>query len=253
MSVLIPCFNERKTIGIVLDRVARVDLSPLKMAIEIIYVDDGSTDGSPDEVAAYRRAHPEAPIKALTLPANRGKGYAIRMGLAEAEGDFVIIQDADLEYFPEDWPKLLRPLVDGEAVAVYGSRKLGPSGPYPGRALFDVALAIENAVIKFCYDFAVSDTATCYKAIQTDLLRSLNLHSNGFEFCPEVTCKLLSRGVAIREEPIRYLPRGRRDGKKIKARHLFEALFEIARCRIRFGRIPIVAGRVADAATEGLG
>ncbi|MCZ7584481.1 MAG: glycosyltransferase family 2 protein [Deltaproteobacteria bacterium] len=171
-------------------------------------------DGSLDEVRAYMKKHPHFPITVLRNETTRGKGYCVRKALAHANGDFAIVQDADLEYFPEDWAGLLEPLVRGETDVVYGSRKMRPSGPYPGRAMFDLALAIENTALWFCYGVPLTDVATCYKAFRTDLLRSLELMSDGFAFCPEVTCRLLSRGVPIVERPIRYLPRTRRDGKK---------------------------------------
>jgi len=236
LSVLIPCFNERKTVAVIVDRVARVDLSPLRLEIEIVFVDDGSTDGSLDEVKGYIAAHPGLNIKTIANPANRGKGYSIRRALEAASGDFVIIQDADLEYFPEDWPDLLAPLVSGETDVIYGSRMMRPSGPYPGRAIFDLALTLENLALRLCYGSPITDTATCYKAFRMDLLRSLVLRRDGFAFCPEVTCRLLSSGIPIVERPIRYLPRHRLDGKKIKARHLFEAIWEIVLNRMVHGR-----------------
>ncbi|MBZ0273240.1 glycosyltransferase family 2 protein [bacterium] len=235
LSVLVPCYNERKTVAVILDRVARVDLSAIGLTQEIVFVDDGSTDGSADEARAFAAAHPEVAIAIVSLAKNHGKGFAIREGLRRAKGDFVIVQDADLEYFPEDWRELLAPLAAGEADVVYGSRKMGPSGPYPERAIFDLALAIENVAVFALYGFPITDVCTCYKAFRTDILRSLDLRCVRFEFCPEVTCRLLARGVTIVERPIRYLPRGRRDGKKIKARDFFEAIFEIVRCRLRFG------------------
>ncbi len=229
LSVIIPVYNERDTIEATLDRVRQSEVEQ-----EIVVVDDCSTDGTrellqsisacapPYEGGAGQQAggglhadapSPSPPIRLVLHERNMGKGMAIRSGLEHATGDIVIIQDADLEYFPSDYAAMIAPIVSGEADVVYGSRFLEqrPEMRLPNYVANRV-LAIAASVL---FGARITDEATCYKAFRADLLRSIPLTCRRFEFCPEVTAKVLRRGIRIEEVPIRYEARTVEQGKKI--------------------------------------
>jgi glycosyltransferase involved in cell wall biosynthesis len=222
LSVLVPVYNERDTLGALLRRVLEVPVEK-----EVIVVDDGSRDGTRKVLEALAR---EMPIRALFHPRNRGKGAAIRTALAAARGEFTIIQDADLEYDPADYPRLLEPVVKGETNVVYGSRYLGHTNPLPFTH-FKVAVLLLNAMANLLYGTRLTDEATCYKLFRTSLLRSLPLRCERFEFCPEVTARVAKRGERIVEIPIGYRYRTRAQGKKIGWRDGFEAIWTLLRYR----------------------
>lgn len=207
LTVLMPVYNERATLKEVL---ARVLASPVPK--EVLIVDDASTDGTRellrDEVEGR---HPE--VRVVYLPRNGGKGAAIRAALGEARGDFVIIQDGDLEYDPADYEALLRPALEGAPV-VYGTRfRHGfPPMRLPNRVV-NVLLAW---AVRLLYGAPLTDEATCYKLFRREVLLGLPLRCRGFEFCPEVTAKALRRGHRIVEVPIRYRFRTHAEGKKIR-------------------------------------
>jgi len=231
LSVLIPLYNEAATVAQALERVRQADLSSLGLRQQAIIVDDGSTDGSVALVRGYLAEHPDFSARLITLPVNRGKGYAIQRALAEADGEFAVVQDADLEYEPQDWRVLLAPLVRGEADVVFGSR-LMPLGPdQRRRRIYRVGLTIAQALIFVLYGHRYSDMATCYKAFRTDLLRALRLERERFDFDPEVAVKLLTRGVRVAEEPISYRPRFKEHGKKVRWGDFFVAMYVIVRYR----------------------
>jgi glycosyltransferase involved in cell wall biosynthesis len=218
LSVVIPVFNERETIE---EALRRVKAAPLEK--EIIVVDDASTDGSLELLARDPEIH------LLRHPENRGKGSAIRTALAAVNGDVVIIQDADLEYDPEDYPHLVEPIRRGEARVVYGSRFLqGPPRMRWTNLLCNRLLALAANLL---YGAGITDEATCYKVFDAALLRELPLVCRRFEFCPEVTAKLRRRGIAIREVPIRYTARSFDAGKKIRAWDAVEAFWTLLRYR----------------------
>ncbi|MBI5711342.1 MAG: glycosyltransferase family 2 protein [Candidatus Eisenbacteria bacterium] len=222
LSVLIPVYNERATLERLLQRVLAVAVDK-----EVIVVDDGSRDGTG---AVLRELATRLPILAFFHPANRGKGAAIRTALAEARGDIVIIQDADLEYDPEEYPRLIEPIVRGETNVVYGSRYLAHNNPLPFTH-FKLAVLALNALANLLYGLHITDEATCYKVFRTSLLRSLPLRCERFEFCPEVTALVAKRGERILEIPIRYHYRTRAEGKKIGWRDGFQAFLTLLRCR----------------------
>ncbi len=205
VSILVPALNEQNTIREVIVRLLAV---PLKS--EIVVINDGSTDGTGAILAEYADR-----IKIVTNPQKSGKGMAIRNGLAVATGRFVVIQDADLEYFPEQLPLLLTPLMEGSSRVVYGTRF--SKGLPPGMALPNKIVNRMLAwAVRFLFGQCITDEATCYKAVSTDLLRSLDLQCTGFEFCPEVTAKISRLGEKILEVPIDYVPRNKLAGKKIR-------------------------------------
>ncbi|MEK7747364.1 MAG: glycosyltransferase family 2 protein [Elusimicrobiota bacterium] len=207
LSILIPAYNEASTLETLVERVRKVDL-PLER--EIILVDDGSTDGTAD----IARSLADSQTRVLFHERNRGKGAALRTALAQASGDFVLVQDADLEYDPKDYARLLEPLLDGRADAVYGSRFLG--GPhrvllfwhYLGNAFFTL-------LTNLLYNVNLTDMGVCYKAFRTEALRAIPLESDRFGFEPEVTAKACKRRLRLYEVPISYSGRTYAEGKKI--------------------------------------
>jgi len=208
LSVIIPVYNEAATLEEVINQVRATRLSH-----EIIVVDDGSSDASLTILTRLRNGH-YPPLTILRHAQNKGKGAAIRTGLAAVTGDLVLVQDADLEYSPKDYPALLAPFTDSAVEAVYGSRNLqrNPRSSFTfywgGRLL--------SWITNGLYGSRITDEATGYKVIKTQLLHEIGLETDGFEFCPEVTAKLLRRGVRIKEVPISYNPRSWQEGKKIK-------------------------------------
>ena len=224
VSVLIPVFNEAATVG---HAVSRVRTVPMDM--EIICVDDCSTDGTGAEL---ERLLASGEIDHLvTHKVNRGKGAAIRSALAKATGDVVVVQDADLEYDPMDILKLLGPVQDGRADAVFGSRFRGEVS----RVLYywhSVGNGLLTMLSNMVTNLNLSDMETCYKLVRTDLMRSLPLTSARFGFEPEITAKVLRQGVRIYEVPISYTGREFDEGKKITWRDGFKAIWVLLRVRV---------------------
>jgi len=218
VSIVIPVYNEFRTFSQVLERVRRAPL-PAGCDKEIIVIDDGSTDGTAraiGEVTHRRISH-------------SGKGSAIRAGIGLATGDIVLIQDGDLEYDPNDYTRLLEPIVSGQADIVYGSRFLGqPAAMAPANR---IANRILTAAANLLYRAHLTDEATAYKAFRTTVLRKIHLECRRFEFCPEVTAKARRLGFSIREVPVSYNARGIAEGKKIRARDGWEALWTLLKYR----------------------
>ena len=225
LSVLIPVYNEEATVA---ELIQRVLAAPVEK--EIIAVDDGSTDGTPRALAAIAAAHPE--VRVLRHEGNRGKGAAIRTALQAATGDYVLIQDADLEYDPNDYGALLRPVVEQGAPVVYGSRILGANRASYWR--YYVGGRIVSMVTNLLFGTALTDVPTCYKLFRADVLRSLVLKEDGFGFCYEATAQLAARGIPVQEVPVRYEPRRFGEGKKIRWRDGARALWILL--SHRFGR-----------------
>jgi len=218
LSIVIPCFNERATLETLIGRVLA---SPVHLDKEIVIVDDGSTDGSADIVRQTRAKHagdPNCSIVTAFHATNRGKGAALRTGLAMTTGDVILVQDADLEYDPRDYPALVRPIVDGIASVVYGSRWLNRhfDAPNPDRRWFVVGNWILTRLANLLYGAHISDEAVCYKVFDARVLKQIPLRCERFEFCPEVTAKVRKLGHKIWEVPVRYDPRSIAAGKKIR-------------------------------------
>lgn len=224
LSIIIPTYNERDTIREILRRVQEAPTAGLTK--EIIVVDDGSTDGTRD---ILRALDPGEGVQVFYHAENRGKGAAIRTGLSHATGDIVLIQDADLEYDPRDYPALLQPILEGRAGVVYGSRFLGPrKAMFFWHMLGNKFLTLVTNVL---YDSILSDMETGYKAFRADIIRGLPLRSRRFEFEPEITAKVLKRGHRIYEVPISYTGREYHEGKKITWRDGFSALWTLLKYR----------------------
>lgn len=219
LSVIIPAYNEIDTIEEVLRRVREVDIDK-----EIIVTDDCSTDGTRE----FLRTQPD--IILVESDCNRGKGASIRTAIERASGEIVLIQDADLEYDPKDYPALIQPIVDGDADMVYGSRFMR------GRPRMRLANYIANRVFaglaSALYRTRVTDEATCYKVFRTDVLKSIELRCNRFEFCPEVTARLLKRGYRYAEVPVWYEARTYAQGKKITWKDGIECIWALIKYRL---------------------
>ena len=222
LSVIVPVFDERNTVVEIVRRMRAVDLP---VDLEIVIVDDGSTDGTRDVL----RQLGDSTVRVITHEANRGKGAAIRSGLAHVHGDLVLVQDADLEYDPEDWPKLLAPILRGKARVVYGSRFTGERRNM--LFLHWVGNRFLSLLTNVLYNTTLSDMETCYKLFDRALIDSLTLRAQRFEFEPEVTAKILRQGIRIYEVPISYTGREFDEGKKITWRDGFVALWTLVKYR----------------------
>jgi glycosyltransferase involved in cell wall biosynthesis len=219
VSVIVPVFNEAAHLDELLQA---IQASPVKK--EIIIVDDGSTDGTRERLQALP---PTDGITVVFHEKNYGKGAAIRTALAYARGEYVLIQDSDLEYDPQDYPRLLGPLEDGRANVVYGVR---PDRPQRGLRFFLGAKLLTH-LTNLLYGAGIHDEATCYKVVRRSLLTEMHLQCRRFEFCPEVTAKLSRMGEKIAEVPISYHPRSTVEGKKIRHSDGWLAIWTLIRYR----------------------
>jgi dolichol-phosphate mannosyltransferase len=234
LSIIIPVFNEEKTLAQVLKRVDAVKMKNIKK--ELIVVNDGSTDSTPDVLSNSTSKIADCTI--ITHKINKGKGEAVRSGMSVAKGDYIVIQDADLEYDPNDLEKLLAPIISGESKVVYGTRlKRLPNFHHDERTgrffihyIGNKTLSLLTSVL---YGQWITDMETGYKVFPRDLLADISLTSRGFEFEPEITAKILKKGYHIFEVPIKTNPRGYNDGKKLNTlRDGMRALWTLAKYRV---------------------
>jgi len=236
VSILIPVYNEQATLREILHRVRTVDLTfdkplyaemPATIEKEIVVVDDGSTDGSQ---AILREEEAKGDLVVVLHPHNKGKGSAVRTAINAATGDILLIQDADLEYDPRDFPMLIQPIIEGRADVVYGSRFLG--GPRKAMLFWHmIANKLITLMTNVLYDAILSDVETCYKVFRADVIKTIPLRSKRFEIEPEITAKVLKRGYRIYEVPISYTGREYQEGKKIGMKDAFEAVGALLRYR----------------------
>jgi glycosyltransferase involved in cell wall biosynthesis len=222
LTVIMPVYNERATVAEIIRRMRAVELP---VVLQVIVVDDGSSDGSDKVLHALE----DSTVRVLTHTQNRGKGAAIRTALGAATGDLVLIQDADLEYDPDDWPRLIDPIVKGKARVVYGSRFTGErKNMLPLHWFANRSLSLLTNVL---YSSTLSDMETCYKLFDAQVLEGMTIVSDRFDFEPEVTAKVLRRGHRIYEVPISYAGREVHEGKKITWRDGISALSALIRFR----------------------
>jgi len=229
-----PVYNERATLQYVVERVLAV---PLDLEIELLCVDDGSTDGSREILAGLAAEYPQ--LRVFLQPRNQGKGAALRRGIQEATGDFVVIQDADLEYDPADFPLLLEPLIEGKADVVFGSRFLG-SGPH--RVLYfwhSVANSLLTLLSNSLTNINLSDMETCYKAFRREVIQSIPIEENRFGFEPEITVKVAKRRLRIYEVGISYFGRTYEEGKKIGWKDAVRALWCLLKYSVKERSVPV--------------
>jgi glycosyltransferase involved in cell wall biosynthesis len=224
VSVIVPVFNERNTVTEIVRRMRAVKL-PLDLELEVVVVDDGSSDGTDKVLAALQ----DSTVRVVTHSVNQGKGAAIRTGLEAIRGDLVLIQDADLEYDPDDWPRLLDPVLRGKAQVVYGSRFTGErKNMFPSHWLGNRLLTLATNIL---YRSTLSDMETCYKLFDRRVLAGITIESQHFDFEPEITAKILRRGYRIYEVPISYAGREISEGKKISWHDGFGAIMALVRYR----------------------
>lgn len=223
LSVIIPVYNEKDTIKEVIKKVKEINISK-----EIILVDDFSKDGTREFLKKLK----DKEVKVIFHEKNHGKGYAIRTAISKVSGEVVIIQDADLEYDPKDYLKLIKPILEGHAKVVYGTRF--PKG-HNKTSIFKNKHYLANKILtltaNLLYNAKITDEATCYKVFDAELLKNITLKCNRFEFCPEVTAKVRKKGHKIMELSISYYPRTEKQGKKIKTRDGFEAMWALVKYR----------------------
>lgn len=223
LSIVIPVYNEKDTLEKIVDLVRSVS----GIDKEIIIVDDGSTDGSIDIIKRIEERYPD--IKTVIKGENRGKGHTLKVGFKESTGDYVIIQDADLEYNPQDYRKLLQALEEDKVDVVYGSRFSGNYEKMTTLHYFGNKLL--TLLTNLFYGVALTDMETCYKLIPGDFARNVNIKSDSFDFEPEITAKILKSGLKIKEVPISYSGRAFSEGKKITWRDGFKAIYTLIKFR----------------------
>lgn len=243
LSAVIPIYNEHKTLRQVVTRVLSVPLE-----IELLCVDDASTDGSREVLRELQVRHSQ--IKVFLQPKNMGKGAALRRGIQEATGDYVVVQDADLEYDPADYPALLEPLIQGKADVVYGSRFLG-GGPH--RVLYFrhfVGNRFLTLLSNIVTDINLTDMETCYKVFRREVIQGIQIEEDRFGFEPEITVKVAKRGLRIYEVGISYWGRTYEEGKKIGWKDAFRAVWCLLKYSLKHESVAVYGMTSVDKAAS---
>src|SRR4051794_8485050 len=223
LSILMPVYNEQATLHEALKRLLNVQFP---CELEVVLVDDGSNDHTPEIITGFQ----DARLRVVRHPVNRGKGAAVRTAIEEASGDYAVMYDADLEYSADDLPRLVEPIMSGEATVVFGTRSFGSHTAYSFWYVMGNKVVTHAANVLF--NSWISDLETCYKMLPVRLLRDLDIRQSGFGMEPEITAKLLSRGIRPYEVPISYRARSREEGKKLTWRDGIEALWVLLRLRV---------------------
>lgn len=224
ISIIVPVFNEKNNINKILSLIKKADIFDFDR--EIIIVDDFSSDGTREIILKIK----DRKIKKFFQDKNYGKGSAIRRGIKESSGDIILIQDADLEYDPDDYKFLLEPLLKGYSDVVYGSRFLKKRNKNQS-IFFYLGNRFLSFITSLIYFYKITDMETCYKVFKREIITQIPLKSEGFEIEPEITSKLLKRKIKILEVPINYNPRTKKEGKKIKLKDGFISLFSLIKYR----------------------
>ncbi len=230
ISIIVPVYNEEKTIVKILDKLSKVNL---KIKKEIIIVDDGSKDNSKEVIEKYikNKKKNKAEEYKIISKENGGKGSAIKAGISSATGNIITIQDADLEYNPEDYKKLIKPIIQGKEKVVYGSRFLKEHKPM--YRLYFLGNKFLSFLTKIIYNSKITDMETCYKVFKADIIKNIDIKANHFDIEPEVTARILKQGIKIKEIPISYSPRSVEEGKKINWKDGLQAIWTLIYWKFR--------------------
>ncbi len=229
LSIIIPVYNEKETVAVILKKVLAIQLE--NMEKEVLVVDDGSHDGTKEILQEIQKEESHNPLWIFYHPQNRGKGAAVSTALSQVTGDIVIIQDADLEYDPEDYPVLMMPILKYGADAVYGTRFLGIHRAFMfWHYLANKALTLATNVL---FDSMISDMEVGYKAFRAEIIKNIKIHARGFDFEPEVTAKILKKKVKLFEVPITYSGRDYSEGKKITWKDGVKAVWTLLKYRFK--------------------
>lgn len=229
LSILMPAYNEEATIAKIISLIDKVDLKKIDVEKELIIVDDGSKDRTVEIVKRLQKRYKY--IKFFQHKRNKGKGGAIKTAIKHATGQIMIVQDADLEYDPRDYIKCIRPILKGKAKVVYGSRRLDKRNKqYSGLSYYIGGIGI-TLIFNILFFTRLTDEPTCYKTFRSDVIKKMKIKGNKFDWEPEVTAKIVKRGIKIHEVPIRYHPRSVEEGKKINWKDGFDAIWTMVKYR----------------------
>ena len=226
LSIIIPCYNEKDTLSLILKKVKKVKLKN-NLKKEIILIDDFSTDGTREHIKKISNG-----IIKIFHERNLGKGAAVKSGIKKASGDIIIIQDADLEYNPEDYNKVVEPIINGIAKVVYGSRYLKRGNKYSHLSFLLGGLLV-TFFTNILFFTKLTDEPTCYKTFHKEVIKNIKIDGNRFEWEPEVTAKILKKGIKIYEVPISYFPRTKKQGKKINWKDGLQAIWTLFKYRFK--------------------
>jgi len=229
LSILMPAYNEEATIAEIVKKIDAVDLAKIGVSRELIIVDDGSKDKTVNIVKSLQQKY--SYIKFIQHVKNKGKGGAIKTAIKNATGDILIVQDADLEYDPQDYFKCILPILKGKAKVVYGSRRLEKKNKQHSHFSFYLGGIGITWIFNMIFFTRLTDEPTCYKTFRSDFIKSIKINGDKFDWEPEVTAKIVKRGIKIFEVPIRYYPRTEKEGKKIKWKDGFDAVWTMLKYR----------------------